>query len=54
MQQQPMHQRLRRLVDQPDDVIFVDDLRRGILRGHVADDVDIDDEQDDIGGVKLP
>ena len=54
LQQQPMHQRLRRVIDQAGDVVFVDDFGRGILCGDVADHVDIDDEQHDVGSVELP
>ena len=54
LKQQAVNQRPDRMVDDSRDVEFADKCGRGGLARDISDQIDIDHEQDDIGGVKLP
>jgi hypothetical protein len=53
-QQQPVDQCPHRMIDQPGDIEFVDQVGSGISRRHVRDGHEVDHEQDDVGGIDLP
>ena len=52
--QQAMNQRPDRMVDDSRDVEITDEFGCAGLARDISDQIDIDHEQDDIGGVKLP
>ena len=54
LQQQAARQNPDRVVDQPGNVEFADDVGRGILPRDISDESDIGYEQHHIGGVELP
>ena len=54
LKQQAVNQRPDRMVDDSRDVEFADKCGRGGFARDISDQIDIDHEQDDIGGVKLP
>ena len=49
-----MHQDPHRIVEDADDVVFLEEVGCGIMRCDPADCVDIDDEQDKVGRIELP
>ncbi len=53
-EEQPLAQRLGRVVDEACDIELVDDLGIAELQREIADRDDVNHEQDDVGDVELP
>ena len=49
-----MNQRPDRVVDNPRDIEFANEFRRGRFPRDISDQIDVDHKQHDIGSVKLP